>query len=382
MLLQPLDNLQEILLHILFLITRMDSIGGAQIHVRDLAAHYVRLGHRVTVLMGGKNEGPLGPSLREAGVKAILLKHLLRPIHPVKDTLAVWEVVRSLRSERPDLVTCHSSKAGLLGRIAARLVGIPVIFTAHGWSFSEGVSSCKRGLYCFIEKMAAGLAHRIITVSRYDYTLAQRYGIGTSDTMVCIHNGMPSLPADMPLAQPDKEPVRICMVARFDHPKDHLLVMRSLAILADHNWLLDLAGDGPLYEEVQTTCRRLGLEKRVTFRGYCEDVASLLQASQVFLLISNWEGLPCSILEAMRAGLPVIASDVGGVPELVQDTRTGFLIPRGDGSILTQRLQQLLVNPRLRETMGRNGRTRFDKEFSFTQMAEKTLAVYEECISF
>lgn len=366
-------------MHITIIITRLDSIGGAQTHARDLAIHCARHGHSVTVLGGGS--GPLVSELRATDVQVTEAVHLVRPVHPIKDIMAVWEIVRFFREQKPDVVACHSSKAGLVGRVAACIVGIPVVFTAHGWAFSEGVSPHKRGAYIFAEKMASFLAQKIITVSRYDYHLAQRYGIGKRGKLVCIYNGIHKMAPGAAGARPEHEPVRICMVARFDRQKDHLLLMRALSSLTEFRWHLDLAGDGPLQNDMKATSRRMGISDRVTFWGYCADVPSILRKAHLFVLISNWEGFPCSILEAMRAGLPIVASDVGGVPESVQNTVNGFLVPRGDVATLTDRLKQLIANPGLRKDMGKKGRTLFEKHFSFTRMADQTIAVYQEAIA-
>jgi glycosyltransferase involved in cell wall biosynthesis len=340
--------------------------------------HFAHQGHSVAVFGGGN--GPLVPELRAADVQVTGAKHLARPVHPLKDTMAVWEIVRFLRNQKPDVVACHSSKAGLVGRVAACIVGVPVVFTAHGWAFSEGVSLHKRWAYIFAEKMASFLAQRIITVSQYDYHLGQRYGIGKRGKLVCIHNGIHLMPPGAAVARPEHEPVRICMVARFDQPKDHLLLMRALSFLTEYRWHLDLAGDGPLQNDMEAASRRMGISDRVTFWGYCADVPSILRKAQIFVLISNWEGFPCSILEAMRAGLPVVASDVGGVSESVQDTVNGFLVPRGDVDTLTDRLKQLIASPVLCEHMGKVGRKLFEEQFSFTKMADQTFAVYKEAI--
>jgi glycosyltransferase involved in cell wall biosynthesis len=356
----------------------MDSIGGAQTHVRDLATYFTHQGHFVTVFGGGS--GPLASGLLAAGVQVTEARYLVRPVHPIKDIMALFEIIRFLREQRPNIVACHSSKAGLLGRIAACVVGGPAVFTAHGWAFSEGVPPYKRRGYILAEKMASFLTQKIITVSQYDYRLAQRCGIDKKK-LVCVHNGVHGIPKDMSEAHPGQDPVRICMVARFDQPKDHLILIRALSSLMEYNWHLDLVGDGPLQNDMEATCRHMGIFERITFQGYRSDIPSILKKAQLFVLTSKWEGFPCSILEAMRAGLPVVASDVGGVSESVQDTVNGFLVPRGDVDALTDRLKKLISNPGLREDMGRNGRKIFEDQFSFTKMADRTLAVYHEAIA-
>ena len=142
------------------------------------------------------------------------------------------------------------------------------------------------------------------------------------------------------------------MVARFGAQKDHPTLLRALAGLRDLPWQLDLVGEGPLLSQTRTLAASLGLEDRVHFLGQRMDVDRILANAQVGLLITNWEGFPLSILEAMRANLPVVASGVGGVSESVTDGVTGFVVPQGDVEVLRDRLRRLLSDPALRASLG------------------------------
>jgi len=362
---------------IVYILTRSDEIGGAQIHVRDLAQAMRKEGHEPLVVVGGN--GPLLSQLRERGVRCISISSLKRPIAPFQDSKAFVALYRILRVENPDLVSLHSSKAGLLGRLAAKLGGVPAVFTAHGWAFTEGVGVLRRRVYTLLERLAALWAAKIITVSEYDYQLALRSGVGDIQKLKVIHNGMPDLPEQY-RARPETTPCRLIMVARFSAQKDHASLFKALHDLADVRWTLELIGGGPDFPIAQESVATLGLQERVEFTGEVYDVPARLAGSSLFVLISKWEGLPRSIIEAMRAGLPVVASDVGGVRELVEDGVTGYLIPSGDVSLLRQRLQQLIDSPALRQEMGLAGRRRFEKHFQFEAMFQKTLAIYKEVL--
>jgi len=357
-------------LRILYLITRAEP-GGAQVHVNELLRGF---GHRFELHLGAGEEGYLTEEAQRLGVKVHFVPSLVQPLNPRKDLRAFWEIRRIIRSLRPSLVHLHSSKAGLLGRLAAGLVGTPAVFTAHGWAFTDGVSWKRKVLAVPSEWLAARLGGRIITVSQNDYDLALRYRVASRRQMTVVHNGIPDVPYR---ARPEAKPVRIVMVARFAPQKDHSLLLRALAGLKDLAWELELIGDGPLLEEVRAEAHRLDLLNRVRFLGARRDVAERLSESQVFVLCSNWEGFPLSILEAMRAGLPVVASDVGGVREAVVDKETGFLVPRGDEVALRERLLQLITDAVLRAKMGRAGRKRFEEKFTVEHMLKKTLEVYE-----
>lgn len=362
---------------IVYVITRSDAIGGAHVHVRDLACALLQRGHEVTVLVGGR--GPFTGELEVRGVPYRSLVHLVRPIRPGTDLRGAVELRRALAELRSDLVSTHSSKAGWLGRMAARSLGIPVVFTAHGWAFTEGVPERERRLYALAERLAAPFADRIITVSEYDRELALRYRVACAKKLVRVHNGMPDIdPAYR--SRPGVQPPTLVMVARFEPQKDHLTLFRALTELRELSWELELIGDGPLWETMRVEAQRLGLGERVAFLGARKDVAERLGKAQAFVLVSNWEGFPRSILEAMRAGLPVVASDVGGVREAVVDGETGFLVPRGDVAILCDRLRRLLQDPGMRVRMGTAGRRRYERHFTFEQMLDKTLKVYEEVV--
>jgi glycosyltransferase involved in cell wall biosynthesis len=349
-------------------VTRADPIGGAQIHVRDLTVALRAEGHSVTVITSGS--GPLVEDLHAQGTQVVLLRHLTVPINPLRDIFAMAEIRRALSTLQPDLVSAHSSKAGILSRIVGHSLGIPVVFTAHGWAFTPGIPRLQAAVYRQIERLFSPFARKIITVSEFDRRLALETGIAPPERLVTIHNGMPDVPSVL-RADPGRTPVRLVMVARFEPQKDHATLLRALATLREHAWELDLIGDGPRLAQMRSLAATLGLGQRVRFLGQRTDVDHLLAQSQVSLLMSNWEGFPRSILEAMRAGLPVVASSVG-------DGENGYLVPRGGVELLRARIEQLLSDPGLRVRLGAAGRTRYEQHFTLRGTVSKTLAVYHD----
>jgi len=182
-------------------------------------------------------------------------------------------------------------------------------------------------------------------------------------------------------ANPGKSPVRLVMVARLSYWKDQPTLLHALSGLKDLEWQLDLVGEGPLRGQLEELVQSLGLSSRVNFLGYRRDVPERIAEVQMFLLISKWEGFPRSILEAMRAGLPVVATDVGGVKESVVDGTTGFVIPPGDKDRLRDCLCKLITSYELRVSMGRAGRARYEEKFTFDRLVDRTVKVYESVLS-
>lgn len=363
---------------ITYLITRSDTVGGAHVHLLDLAYKAQTEGHKVEVLVGGN--GSYAALLREKGLRVLNLRYLVRPIRPHLDALAVLECWMALRRFKPDIVHAHSSKAGLVGRLAAKLAGVPVVFTAHGWAFTEGIAERSRRVAVALERCAARLSDAIICVSEYDRQLALRVGVGSESLITRIHNGVPEVRLDPPLISRSTDSIRVVCVARLDAPKDHTLLLEALATIKNLPWVLELIGDGPLTAVVQQRARDLGVADRVEFSGLCNDVPSRLAIADVFVLTSDWEGLPLSILEAMRGALPVVASNVGGVAESVVDGVTGFLVPKGDKAVLAERLVRLLGDSALRQEMGLAGRGVYEREFAFEVMYQRTHQVYQDVL--
>jgi glycosyltransferase involved in cell wall biosynthesis len=362
---------------IAYLITRADDVGGAQVHVRDMSEAFRLLGHDVTVIAGGS--GRFSAELRSRGIPHRALRSLATPIRPAKDFLALLEIVKALREIKPDIVAAHTAKAGLLGRIASSVLSYPVVFTPHGWSIADRISARKGRFFRTIESLASMLSSRIINVCDFEVELARKSGVASRDKLVRVYNGLPDSDDDL-RADPSIDPPRIVMIARMAPPKDHAILIAALSRLKHLRWILELAGDGPLEAALRKQVSEAGLGDRVRFLGFREDSAELLRSAQIFALTSRSEAFPYSILEAMRAALPVVATAVGGVPEAVVDGETGLLAPSGDATALERHLARLIGDPALRRQLGGSGRDRFLAHFTFDKMFYRTLRVYEEAI--
>jgi glycosyltransferase involved in cell wall biosynthesis len=369
------DPAEDVPRRVAFVITRSDEVGGAQQHVQLLARALLDAGHVAHVFVGG--DGAWCRRLDEAQVPYTSLPSLRNAVRPWVDGPAYVEIRRALRAFRPDLVSTHSTKAGWLGRAAARQLGLALVHTAHGQLYSLGTMTPARRAVWLAEKVFASGCGAIIYVSHYDRRVALRRGIGMPHQHAVVHNALPDLELR---AEPSEAPPRVLMVARLARPKDPVLALDALAQLREHPWHFTLVGDGPMRPEVEARLASLQLQDRVTLAGTVDDVPERLAASQVFLLASRREGFPVSVLEAMRAGLPVVSTDAGGVSEAVADGLTGFVTPRDDAAALADALRALVTNAELRARMGAAGRARYEAEFSFPKHLRRIWGVYRRAI--
>lgn len=360
---------------IAYLITRSDAVGGATIHVRDTAAWMQSQGHEVRVFIGGC--GAATEILENAGVNYVSLQHLGREVDPVRDLRALFELISGLARYRPELLSCHTSKAGVVGRFAAFFLGIKAVYTPHCWSFVDAMPGAAK--YFWFEKVAACLPGKIITVSEWEREYALQRNLCRPGKLARVHSGMPDLPG-MAVEDVGNTPPRLVCVARFEEQKDHETLVRSLTLLKHRDWHLDFIGDGPRVRTIREQVVEAGLDSRCSFLGDCADVPARLRDYQSFILASHWESFPRSILEAMRAGLPVVATDVGGVAESVEDGVTGRVVPPQDIAALSRALEEIIADAGLRRKMGAAARQRYEALFTAQMMLEKHVRLYRQLL--
>ena len=314
-----------------------------------------------------------------AGVRYVPLRHLRRPLHPLHDALALVELFRLFRRERPLVLHANSSKAGILGRLAAVAARVPVrLFTVHGWAFKahEGRAATA---YLWADRADEPADH---DDDLRRATASARPGCAPAPAApsrtVVIHNGVP---LDVPRRAPGPAGGRstLLSVGRLRAPKDFVTLVRAMAALEPGSARLRIAGDGP---------ERAAVAAEVAPARARRDASScwaraptspeLLAGADVFVLASDSEGLPMSVLEAMAAGLPVVASAVGGVPELVRDGETGALVPPRDSAALARALAPIVGDPELRDRLGDAGRRRVEREFSLARFEREHLELYRD----
>jgi glycosyltransferase involved in cell wall biosynthesis len=354
-------------------LTRGDVQGGAQSHVLDLSIALQHAGHQVTVITG--RGGAFNQRLSAAGIDQRTISHMVRPIRPWQDLYAFIALFHHLYALGPDIICTHTAKAGWLGRVAARMLDTPSTFTPHGWSPLERSASSVKPFFFLMERLAATTGARIINVCEHEKTMAVGRRFAPATLLETVHNGIADLP-QVRTAAVDRQPPRIIMVARYEIQKDHHTLLHALAGLKRLPWKLTLIGGGERQNEVKQWIREYGLTERIELLPAETDVASVLSSAQICVLSSNFEAFPISILEGMRASLPVVATAVGGVDEAVIHEQTGLLVPSKNVAALRGALERLITNPSLRLAYGAKGRSRFSAHFTADRMAVRTLEVY------
>ena len=356
----------------MLLVITLAEVGGAQSYV---AALLPALAERYEVVLAAHGEGPLLDVAARVGARFVPLEHVRRPINPFHDLAGLVELGRLMRRERPWIVHASSSKAGVLGRLAAVATRVPVrFFTVHGWAFSAYSGLASR-LYRVADRLMAPLTTVTICVSETELADGVEAGTCRAERSVVIHNAVDVAAA--PRSRHDRPAPRLIAVGRLKAPKDFLTLIRALTALPDVPFEVLIVGDGPDREDLETEIRGLGLESRVRLAGERSDVAELLAGSDVFVLSSRSEGLPVSVLEAMAAELPVVASDVGGVSELVVDGETGMLVPPDNETALAAALGRLVENRELRKTLGAAGRARAGELFDLDAFRRAHVELYD-----
>lgn len=371
---------------ILYVITK-SNFGGAQRYVYDLATAMDQAGMDVAVMMGG--DGALKEKLEQKHIRTVTIPSLARDISAGKDIRAFFDLISLFREERPDIIHLNSSKAGILGALAGRIARVPlIIFTAHGWAFNEKRSALQRAIIITASWLTLCLSHRVITVSEYDYARAKEIGIGCKKgKLKTIHNGVEAVVSiekeearNSLCSKKDSGKLWIGTIAELHKNKGLVYAIEAIAKLPQElreQLTYCIIGEGEERSTLEELIKKRGLENTVFLAGYKDSAASLISAFDLFLLPSEKEGLPYVLLEAGLAGIPVISTNVGGIPEIVEDMKTGIVVhPRNPDEIKTA-ITYLMTQKEKMEQFGQSLREKVQKEFSTKKMLEKTRKIYD-----
>ncbi len=357
------------------LVTRSDTIGGVHTHIIDICLALISKGEDVIIFAGPSNSRTFFTKLDQLCIPYKVVPNLYAPLNPYLDIKAFISLVQILNKFKPKYVCIHSSKAGILGRIACLSLSIPCIFTVHGWSFYVKTSRLLRFIYFVLEFFLQFIPQRIILVSHADYVSFKPFFFAKRNAHIIYNSSRLSSPF---LSRKYVDSVHFLSVARFDKQKDHKSLLTALALLpSDLNWQITFVGDGPLLLPMKKLTAYYSLSHKVNFVGFRDSTKDFYTSSDCFILSTNWEGLPITIVEGLSNSLPIIASDVGGCDELVLNGYNGFLVPPQSPSELALAIQLLIQDQSLRYRMSLASRKVFENIFSFSNFINSTVSVYD-----
>lgn len=369
---------------VLHVITRLE-LGGAQGNTLHTVATLDRARFEPG-LAWGPGELLDGRARGLQGVTRFEVPDLVRPPAPARDLAALTALRRVMRSWRPRVVHTHSSKAGILGRLAARLEGVPaVVHSVHGFGFTPLQPAPLRGLFLALERLAGRWTDAFVVVARAHRRTGAELGVLDPERTWVIRSGIPlgafrnptggdALRRRLGVAPGTPLVVQVGNFKPQKAPLDFVRVAARVARQAPEARFV-MAGDGPLRGAAERLASRLGLGGRLLMPGWVEDVPALLDATTVAVLTSRHEGLPRAVVEALAAGVPAVATAVDGTPEVVHPGVNGFLAAPGDVEGLAAAVLRLLEDPALRERCSRGARAGLD-EFDIDAMVRRQEELY------
>ena len=303
-----------------------------------------------------------------------------------KEVTRLFKLINLLKAIKPDIVHTYLHSANVYGRIAAILNKVPVIIASERSLPEIGKNETFLGI-CLAKLLAIFSSAIICNSYMASETYIKRYSFDKKKVFT-VHNGINGTEFLKEIGLNNQKKLAesvVCTVGRLSPPKNHQLFLEMAKMVLDiyqnRNLKFVIAGGGPLRDELVGYSNHLGIEKYLLFTGEREDIPSLLQNTDVFVMTSVYEGLSNSIMEAMLAELPVVATDVGGNKELVIDGQTGFLCPANDPSVLTKKVIHLIENKQEAGGMGKNGKEVIMKEFKIERMIKETENIYYELLS-
>ncbi len=401
-------------LKILYFITQSE-LGGAQKYVYDLVINlkgefelFVALGEQ-----GG--DGELASKLTGAGINYYTIPHLKRAISPYDELIALTEIIKLIIKLKPDIIHLNSSKISILGSIAGYFAGMQIgrqpkiIYTVHGWVFNEPLPKWQKLLYRWAEKFTATFKDKIICVSRMDYEIAIKEKVAPAKKLIMIHNGIEPikfLSKDLarqtlfkkvsakggPASGGDN--LVVGTIGNLYKTKGYEYFIQAANILiADHRLsrfarsgearpiTFFIIGEGDQRKMLEKLIEIYQLKDNFILTGMVKDAAQLLSAFDIFVCSSVKEGFPYNILEAMSAGLPIVSTNVGGIPEMITDKKTGLLVEPAKFAELAEKIKRLVNDRSLGRQLGRQARLDVIEKFNLTSMIKETKKLYFDLLN-
>lgn len=359
---------------VLILSTNGDE-AGAPIHVYSVVSS---LGSKVDFVVVFGEDGAIAEKVRRLGIPVVIVPQMRSAINISLDIIAFRGISKCVEIYKPDLIHAHSSKAGMIGRVVSFRYGVPCIYTVHGWGW-RGLGVVKGMAVFLIEKILSFVPKTyLIYVSRSVEGEGIKKLLLSKERGVVIHNGVADLIAKK--MKTNNIPLQILMPARVSAAKDHMTLIKAFEEIKFPSQLF-LCGAGTDSVEFIEIANQIAPKriKDIFFLGPRSDVPELLHNSDIFVLSSNFEALPISIIEAMSAEKSIIASDVGGVRELIDDGLSGLCVEKGNVKKIVEALNYF-HDASFRKSYGIQARKKYLLNFTLEAMAEKIFSCYSDLI--
>jgi len=372
-------------INLLYVVTKLE-LGGAQQYVLSFLSLLDR--EKFNLFLFTSDEGYL--FAEAAALKGVTVegsRFLERPINPIRDIVALRQLYGFIKKNQIDIVHTNSSKAGILGRWAAKLAGVKAtVHTVHGWPFHEYQFPWEKIFFIALERLTAGLTDVFVVTSESDRVKGLQNGIGTKAQYEPIHigfqrerftatgegvrnelaiKGNSAVVGTVSCLKPQKAPLDFIRLASLVTEKNPELKVKFL-----------LVGDGALRQRVEREIDKKGLKGKVILTGWRRDIPELLAAMDVFVLTSRWEGFPFAVLEAMVAGKPVVATDTGALREVVIAGSTGYVVPPRAMEAMAEKISFLLRHKDKMKEMGIQAKRTVGREFDLAHMLHRTEKLY------
>lgn len=308
----------------------------------------------------------------EPYIKNIYVVPMTRNINPKVDINSIFRIKKIIKEERPEIVYLHSSKAGAVGRLALLFdFKTKILYNAHGWYFNAEIGKKKKIFFAFVEKVLAIKTNKIINISKAEHESALKYKIAPEKKMCIIENGIDFsrfANSDMCRTETrkkydiDKNDIVIGVVGRLSEQKDPMTTIRVFKMIKDKfsNAKLMMVGSGELEDEVRSFAKSNNIDNDVIITGWIENVEKYIPAFDIAILPSKWEGFGLVIVEYMACGKPVVASNVGGIANIIEDGKNGFLCEVGNEKEIYSKIDKILECKDLRENISK--RNYIDKD--------------------
>lgn len=374
-------------INLLYVITKLE-LGGAQKQLLSLIENLDQ-GRFVPFLLTAQDGLLVQEASAIRGLKLIKSRFLERPINLLNDLAVLFEIVRIIKKNNIHIVHTHSSKAGILGRWAAKLAKTKIIVhTVHGWSFNDYQPALRRNFFLWLERITALFTNKLIVVCYCDKQRGLANRIGAEDKYIIIRYGInhekfkkipQNLKQELGIAASDLVVTMVSCLKEQKWPAGFInLALKVIRTSLGIKFVL--VGDGVLRKQLEKIIVKFNLKGRVFLTGWRLDIPRILSETDIFVLTSLWDGLPISVLEAMAASCPVVVTNTGGIREVVVEGKTGLMTSPGDLNGMARKLEVLIKDVNLRKQMGEQARIHLTGKYCLENMVRENQELYEELI--